>query len=172
MENVINCVETLCEDFVNTKQLNCLNSNQESSFTYPLLEQRPLIEPNWPALECLSTNDDDAGFPLMSVNYNRQNRSMSVSWDSSKMIINGEETSVDEYPRYDNPYSRVEWGDRKVSIDSENCHITLDFDALKIDSYCDNNEEITSPATTTTSSTIRITPQSKIFLLLLLLNKI
>ena len=98
----------------------------------------------------------------MSVDYTRfgDQRRMSATWDSP-LVVDGHEIDMEMYPRYDNRFANVEWGNRLMTITSNNCELSMDFSDLgdvRLDSYCRSTTPSSAVATESSATTTAVKP--------------
>ena len=78
-------------------------------------------------------------------------RQLDMGWDSD-LIINGHNVPLHGYPRYDNDYANIAWGEKVFAFDSENCALEIDFEASPIPTIMEDCDTATTTTTTTTTT--------------------
>ena len=55
-------------------------------------------------------------------------RRITYGWNHD-FVVDGNVVAFEDYPRYDNPYAQVEWGDKRMKVRAGDEVISLDFEA-------------------------------------------
>ena len=83
----------------------------------------PFLTANPGFISCLESRRSE-----VQLHYVRgDNRQLSFSWEQD-LMIDGWNIPLGNYPRYDNDFAQVAWGEKTFNIRSQNHFIDINFD--------------------------------------------
>ncbi|TRY69923.1 hypothetical protein TCAL_02356 [Tigriopus californicus] len=125
----LNCTTTICDPFRNTDQ-TCARGLSSIPASLGNIQIQELLgydlanlASNLEMIQC--RHDKRAN---IEVTYTRgDGRVMELGWNSS-LTVDGWRIPTEPFPRYDNDFTQVQWGDKLIQIEDGGFEIDLDFD--------------------------------------------